>query len=346
MGVSFSEETQTSQTPPGGWRGVLLLGAADLQEVLSPSVCLAALERMYAQLHASPADRGRSLGFETRDGKIHVKAGLYPHTHDFFAAKINLNFPDNPGRFDLPTIQGLIVLAECATGRPVSVLQSGVLTGLRTAAATALAAQHGARRDAARLAIIGCGDQAAYQATALCGVKTFTDLAVYDMDRSRTDAFAAWASDALALRVRVADTIADAVSTADVCVTSTTSTKPILSAAMAPKGCFIAAIGADNPDKQELDPDLLVDARIVVDDRNQCAASGDLAHALKAGSATIDDVDATLAELAAGAASARLTDDDIVIFDSTGVGVQDVAVAVAAYERATAAGVGAWADIL
>jgi len=131
----------------------------------------------------------------------------------------------------------------------------------------------------------------------------------------------------LKLQAARADTIAYAVAAGDVIVSTTPSTAPIITPDMVTSGSFIAAVGADNPDKQELDPKLFKGARILVDDLDQCATDGDLAHAIRAGVVTTADV-------AAGAEQGRSRDDEIVIFDSTGTGLQDVAAAVAAYEAA------------
>ncbi|NQU58136.1 MAG: ornithine cyclodeaminase family protein [Rhodospirillales bacterium] len=315
---------------------LFLLGAAELRAVLTPAVCLAALEDTYRHLYAAPADSGQSVGFQTQDGKFHVKAGLLPGTHKYFAAKVNANFPDNQQRFDLPTIQGLIVLCDGTDGRPVAILQSGELTGRRTAAATALAAKHGARPDARTLALIGCGAQARHQVEAAAGVLPIKRVIPVDREHANAEALAAWATETLGLEATpaapVATAIADAVAASDITITCTTATHSIVTPDMVPAGCFIAAVGADNPDKRELDPRLFRNARILVDDLDQCAESGDLAHAIRAGIASLGDVAATLADLAAGAVPGRTDEDEIVIFDSTGTGVQDVAAAAAAYE--------------
>ena len=314
--------------------GVLLFDGPAVRSLLTPELCLAALEAMYIDLHAAPADGGRSLGFETNGGKIHVKAGLTPRTHRYFAAKINANYPANPERFGLPTIQGLILLCVCDDGRPVAILDSAVLTGLRTAAATALAARHGARGDSRTLAMIGAGAQARYQIEAVCGVRRIERVLVADLDRARAQAAAAAVRDDLGVDAEAADEPARAVGACDICITSTTSTSPLFGAEIVPAGCFVAAVGADSPDKQEIAPELFARARIIVDDRRQCAVSGDLAHALRAGTVCESEVVATLAQLAAGAIRARRREEDIVLFDSTGVGVQDVAAAAAVYEAA------------
>lgn len=314
--------------------GIVLLGASELSDILSPKLCLAALEEAYADLHRSPDDRGQSVEFRTDKGKFHVKAGLSPRTHRYFAAKVNANFPENPELFGLPTIQGLIVLFTCEHGKPVAVLHSGALTGRRTAAATALAAKHCAREESGKLAIIGCGAQASYQVESILDVLPIRTVIAYDSNHENARKLAGWAEQKFALEVRTPGSLEDAVGASDVCVTTTTSTEPLIDAGMVPLGCFIAAVGADNPDKQEIDPRIFATARIVVDDLKQTAIAGDLAHAVKAGIVGTTDVHATLADLAAGAKPGRTRDDEIVIFDSTGTGIQDVAAAAAAYEAA------------
>ena len=287
--------------------------------------------------HSSPIHvviRGQSVEFKTAKGKFHVKSGLSPKTHKYFAAKVNANFPENPKLHGLPTIQGLIVLCACDNGRPLAVLHSGELTALRTAAATALATKYGARSDSRRLAIIGCGLQSRYQVEAILAILPIKELIAFDIDEMRAREFARWVEKNLAVEAKTSGSPGDAVRASDVCVTCTTSTQAIVDASMVSPGCFIAAAGADNSDKQELDPQIFADARIIVDDLKQCSVDGDLAHALRAGVVKADDVDATLAELAAGVKPGRTHNDEIVIFDSTGTGIQDVAAASAAFEIA------------
>ncbi len=315
---------------------LFMLGAAELRANLTPARCLAALEDAYRHLHSAPTDHGRSIGFATRDGKFHVKAGLFPGTHKYFAAKVNANYPGNQQRFGLPTIQGLIVLCACADGRPVAILQSGELTGRRTAAATALAAKHGARPESRALALIGCGTQARHQVEAIRGVLPIERVTAVDVEPTRAEALSAWVIETLGIDAVPTTVIADAVAGSDITVTCTTATRAIIARDMVPDGCFIAAVGADNPDKQELDPELFANARILVDDPDQCAEGGDLAHAMRAGTATPEKVAATLADMASGAKPGRIAKNEIVIFDSTGTGVQDVAAAAAAYEAALA----------
>ncbi len=280
------------------------------------------------------------MGFEVTEGKFHIKAGLAPGSHKYLAAKLNANFPGNAGAHGLPTIQGLIMLSAGDNGRPLAILQSGELTGIRTAAATALAAKYGALEGSSSLAVIGCGFQSRYQVAAILDIFAIEHVTVIDNNNDAANAFAAWASDNFPLEVGVASSIAEGVKDADIVVTVTTGTAPVLDAGMVKAGAFIAAVGADNPDKQELTPDIFNGAHIICDDTDQCAKGGDLAHAIRSGVVTKADVGATLAELAGGARPGHLSNDQIVIFDSTGTGVQDVAAAGAAYETALKSGVG------
>src|SRR5262249_48899837 len=139
--------------------------------------------------------------------------------------------------------------------------------------------------------------------------------------------------------------VREVVRDVDICITCTTSTSPILTDDLDLRGCFVAAIGADNPGKHEIAPALMRRARILVDDIEACASGGDLNHALRAGAVSKDQVHADLADLAAGRKRGRMTEDELVIFDSNGSGVQDVAAAWIAYREASRSGIGMRFDL-
>ena len=136
-----------------------------------------------------------------------------------------------------------------------------------------------------------------------------------------------------------------AVAEADICITCSTSKSPVLTEDLDLKGSFVAAVGADNPDKHEIAPNLMGRARILVDDLEACASGGDLNHALRSGAVSNDRVHADLAQLVSGRKQGRLTADELVIFDSSGSGVQDVAAAWGAYQEAHRLGVGLRFDL-
>lgn len=325
-------------------REIVLLSGGDLQRLLQPQSAVEALREAYAALADNRGDQGRSIGFMVEGGSIHVKSGLLPGSHLAFVSKVNVNLPDNLKTHRLPTIQGVVVVADARDGRPLAIMDSIVLTGLRTAATAALAAGFGAKAESRSAAIIGCGAQAKYQVGALRSVFRLEEVRVFDIDRARAEAFAA-ASSTTTSRVTPALSVRAAAQGVDICVTCTTSKSAVLTDDLDLKGCFVAAIGADNPEKQEIAPALMRRARILVDDLDACASSGDLAHALREGAVSREQVHADLAELVAGRKLGRMSPDELVIFDSSGSGVQDVAAAWAAYREACRTGIGLRFDL-
>jgi ornithine cyclodeaminase/alanine dehydrogenase-like protein (mu-crystallin family) len=323
---------------------IVLLSGRDLRRLLQPQAVIAALGEAYAALAANREDQGRSLGFPIEGGSIHVKSGLLPGPRLAFASKVNVNLPDNWSRHRLPTIQGVVVVADARNGQPLAVMESITLTGIRTAGTAALAASFGARTESKAAAIIGCGAQASYQLAALQAVFPLKTVRVYDTDRERAEAFAILAT-TTACTVISAPSVRDAVKGADICVTCTTSKSPVLTDALDLRGCFIAAVGADNPEKQEIAPGLMHRARILVDDLDACAAGGDLHHALREGTVSREHVHADLAQLAAGQKLGRVSGEELVVFDSSGSGVQDVAAAWVAYREAVRTGIGSRFDL-
>ncbi len=322
-----------SPSGPDNPTDLILLSGRDLEQLVQPTAALEALRHTYEQLANNPADQGRSIGFAVSRGSIHVKAGLLPGLHAAFATKVNVNLPDNWAIHRLPTIQGVVLLVDAVNGRPLAIMESMALTGLRTAATAALAATFGARKGSKVAAIIGCGAQARYQLAAFKDCFPLEEVRLFDVNTALARAFAT-ALRTGKLQFSQSSSVAEAVDGADIVITCTTSKSPVLTSDMKLDGCFVAAVGADNPDKQEIDPLLMGRARILVDDLDQCAAGADLSHALRAGTVTRDDVHADLAALAAGQKAGRNAAEELVIFDSCGSGVQDVAVAWGAYQVA------------
>jgi len=274
------------------------------------------------------------------DGSFHIKAAGLRGERSYFAAKMNANFPDNPRRFGRPTIQGTVVLADADHGAPLAVMDSGSVTALRTGAATAVAAKFLARRDARTATIVGCGVQGEIQLAAVAAVLPLQRVWMLDADHARAEHAAARAGASLGLRVDAAKDLRAALRESDVCVTCTPSRRAFLGAVDVAPGIFIAAVGADNRGKQELEPALVASATLVVDVLEQCAEIGELQHALAAGLMTREQVHAELADVVVGRRPGRTHRDEITIFDSSGTALQDVAAAIAVYEKARATGRG------
>jgi ornithine cyclodeaminase/alanine dehydrogenase-like protein (mu-crystallin family) len=280
------------------------------------------------------------LGVPATHGGFHIKAAGLLGPRSYFAAKTNANFPENPRRFGLPTIRGTLVLADAETGEPLAMMDSASVTALRTGAATAVAAKYLARTDSRTATVVGCGAQGETQLAAIAAVLPLERAWVLDTDQTRAEELAARARSHLGLRVSVATDLPAALRGSDVCVTCTPSRRPLVFRGDVAPGTFVAAVGADSQGKQELEPALLASSTLVVDVLTQCAEIGELQHALAAGLMTGDDVHAELADVVAGRRTGRTRDDEITIFDSSGTALQDVAAAVAVYDRALAGGHG------
>lgn len=322
-------------------RGTLLLSRADVERLLTLDACIAAVEEAFRQ-HALGRASQAILGLHAPEGSFHVKAALLTQGRPCFAAKVNANFPHNDARFGLPTIQGIVVLHDATNGYPLAVLDSAAITALRTAAATAVAAKHLARRNSDTALICGCGAQAPAQARALLRVPGLglKRLLVFDRDLSRAEAFAVARGAELALPVVPVPDLGDAVAQSDVVVTCTPSPTFFVTREMVRAGTFVAAVGADSEHKQEIDPRLLAAATVVTDLTEQACAIGDLHHAIRAGVMSRDDVHAELGEIVIGRKTGRTRDDEILVFDSTGTGLQDAAAALATYRLARESGAG------
>jgi ornithine cyclodeaminase/alanine dehydrogenase-like protein (mu-crystallin family) len=320
----------------------LVLTRGDVRERLGLDECIAAVEEAF-RLHAD----GRSLSpgvlvvpVPARQGGFHIKAAGLDLGRPYFAAKTNANFRDNPRRHGLPAIQGVIVLCDADHGFPLAVMDSIEVTTRRTAAATAVAAKWLARPDSATATICGCGSQGRAQLRALARVLPLRRAYAFDADTAAARAYASDLSAELEIEVTAVTDHADALLRSEVCVTCTPSDTPFLLREQVRPGTFVAAVGADSPDKQELDPRLMAAGVVVVDVLDQCARIGELHHAMDAGVMTRGAVHAELADLVTGRKPGRRSPDEITIFDSTGTALEDVAAAAVVYEKALAAGGG------
>jgi alanine dehydrogenase len=300
----------------------VLLGRPDVERLLTPEACIAAVEDAFRRHALGEASPPGILGMHAGAGGFHIKTAALDGA---FAAKLNANFPGNPAR-GLPTIQGVVVVCDAQDGRLLALMDSMAITALRTAAATAVAAKYLARERSETLLICGCGAQASAQLSAVLAVRRPKRVLAYDQDPKK------------AARLKGATPVSDlraAVAESDVVVTCTTARRYIITRDMVRPGTFVAAVGADHEDKQEIDPQLMARAKVVTDLTEQAATIGDLRHAIAAGAMSRDAVHAQLGEVVAGTKPGRVNDDEITIFDSTGTGLQDAAAAIAAYRRAS-----------
>jgi ornithine cyclodeaminase/alanine dehydrogenase-like protein (mu-crystallin family) len=313
---------------------VLLLDRETVSGLLSLADCIEVVEAAFAA-HA----RGESLApgllhVDANGGEFHIKAGGTRGNQSFFACKVNGGFFQNWAHFALPNIIGLILLCDGSTGAPLSIIESGLVTRMRTGAATAVAARYLARRNSETATICGAGIQGEIQLRALAHVLPLKRAFIWS--RGHNALLAERLSLELEIDVHSVRDLVQATRKSDVVVTCTPAKRWFLGREHIRPGTFVAAVGADSPDKQELEPQLLAQSSVVCDLVEQCAHFGDLHHAIAAGLMTHMDVRGELGVVIAGRAPKRTCDDEIIIFDSTGTALQDVAAAAAVYERAQA----------
>lgn len=324
----------------GNNSGTLLLSRADIASLVTLEDCIIAVEDAFRN-HAL----GNSLGTgllhtDAPDGEFHIKAGGLNEPSPYFALKANAGFFRNAERFGLPNIQGLILLYSAENGRPLAVLDSLGITGKRTGAATAVAAKYLARPDSKVAAVCGCGTQGRVQLRSLTKVLRLDHVRAFSIVDGEAEQFASEMAVELGLVIEPVLSVEAAVSESDICVTCTPAKNFFLKREYVRTGTFVAAVGADSPDKQELDPRLVAGSKVVADLVEQSAAVGELNHAIDAGLMTEADVHGELGDIIAGSIPGRTSDDEVIVFDSTGTALQDTAAAILAYERALQSGRG------
>jgi alanine dehydrogenase len=320
--------------------GTLLLTRGEVAALLGIDECITAVEsafRLHAEGQTAPPG---ILSMHARTGAFHIKAALLDAAQSYFVAKTNANFPQNQRRFGLPLIQGVIVVCDATNGYPLALMDSIEITIIRTGAATGVAAKHLARTDARVATICGCGNQGRISLKAVARVRPIARAYAFDLDGAQSQRFASELAAELGIEVQATDDLAQAVGQSDICVTCTPARQAFLTRAHVAPGTFVAAVGADNEEKQELDPALMKASKVVVDLLAQCAVIGDLHHAIAAGLMTSADVHAELGQVIAGQRPGRTSDEEIIVFDSTGTALQDACAAATVYERAVREGYG------
>lgn len=269
--------------------------------------------------------------------------GAMTAPHRIGAKLLTIN-PENPAH-GLPAIHGLVVMFDADSGAPSGLLDGTALTALRTAAASGLATELLARRDAKILALIGSGAQARTQLEAVCCVRPIEDVRVWSPTREHAEAFARELGRGRVATVRAVPTPVQALEDADVVCTATPSTRPLVGLADVKAGAHINAVGSYTREMCELGTRLVRTARIVVDATPAALAeAGELIRAVEEGLVDPDDL-VELGEILNGRQEGRRSVDEITVFKSVGLAVQDLAAAGHALARAKAAGIGTVLDL-
>jgi ornithine cyclodeaminase/alanine dehydrogenase len=330
------------------YEGTLILSRSQVAGLLDLPTLIGTMEAAFRSRAEGGSIGTGLLHFDSTGGlEFHLKAGgLAIDDKVYFGVKINGASFQNTERFGLPNILGAIALFDGECGYPIAIMDSVTITIRRTGATTAAAANYLAKQDSSVATICGCGKQGRIQLQALKEVLPITTVHAHDANPDAMDVYSAEMSELLGIDVYPAPDLGQAAGESDVIVTCTPSKQAYLMKDHVRPGTFVAAVGADSPDKQELDENLFPGNKVVADIVEQCARVGELHHAIDAGLMTANDIHAELGQVFAGQKAGRESDDEIIIYDATGTALQDTAAAYACYKNATAGGIGTIIDLL
>jgi len=287
--------------------GTLLLGRSDVDRLLGLRDCIDAVENAFRLQGQGKISAPGILGVKVAGGGLHVKTSVFSADRHYIVAKLNTNFPQNRERFHLPTIQGVIVVCDAKKGVPLAILDSIDITIKRTAAASAVAAKYLARKDSSVATIGGCGQQGRAQLRAVLLVLPLTKIYAFDVNERAAIDFRKEFLPELKIDIEPVHNLASAIQNSDVCITCTTANEPFVRKEDVRPGTFIAAVGADDEHKQEIDSALIASAKVVADSLEQSCAIGDAHHAIAHGLMRKEDVYAELCEIVGAKKSAVLT---------------------------------------
>lgn len=251
--------------------------------------------------------------------------------------------PDSP----YGTHVGMVLVFDSEQGLPLAMIEGSSLTAIRTAAASAMATDLLARKDACRLLIVGCGEQAARHVHSMRAVRDLEHIAVWGRNKERCADFAKMVGEREGINIAVADELPDAVGAADLICTTTSAKEPFLKGEWLSPGAHVNLVGSAIPTTAEVDDACVKRSRFVVDYRPAAmAAAGEFLSAVKSGAVDEHHIAAEIGEIAMGAAEGRKSDDEITVYKSLGVSAQDLAAAHILYTRAVEQGFGADIELL
>ncbi|HIE19277.1 TPA: alanine dehydrogenase [Candidatus Bathyarchaeota archaeon] len=328
---------------------VLLLTEREIKPLLLMSEVMEAVETAFKE---------KALGYVQMPPKIYITYDRYNgdlrampsylERLGVSAVKIVNSHPDNPKKFKLPTVMATIVLVDPKNGAPLAIMSGTWITAMRTGAAGGIAAKYLARKDSKVIGLVGAGTQAKTQLMALLSLyEKLEEVRVWSRSEDRRKEYVSEMEPLCRGKTGIlpVESVKDAVIDADIIVTTTPSRKPLVSDEWISEGTHITCIGADAPGKEELDPSILLRAKIYVDDWEQGSHSGEINVPLARGMITKENVYGELGEAVAGFKPRRISAEEITVFTSTGLAVQDVVTAKLAYEKALANDIGEWIEM-
>ena len=321
-------------------RGTLMIDHDELDECVEMDGIIDAIEDAFVAYESGDAVMPPKTYVDLPEANGDFRA-MPAYVDDAAGTKwVNVH-PDNPEKHDLPTVMGVVIYSDPETAYPLAIMDGTKLTRYRTGAVGGVASRHLAPSDASTLGLLGAGEQARAQLEAIASIVDLDRVVVTDLDEEAVTDLCEQEADRAD---EVVEGTPEEVAGCDVISTTTPSTEPILQREWLDDGTHINAMGADAEGKQELDPRIVEDAAVVVDDWEQCSHSGEINVAVAEGRLAREDVHADLSEVVSRTCDAPT--DGLTVFDSTGLAIQDVATARLIYETAEEQGAGYAFDLV
>jgi len=317
-------------------QGILILGRRQTEEFLSVGEAVVAVEHAFKLKAQGRAIMPPKLYLDMLEFGGDFRA-MPAYIDGIAGLKWVSGYPDNH-RYNLPTVMATIILCDPETGRPLVIMSGEYITNIRTGAAGGVAVKYLARSDSTVVGMIGAGIQARTQLLAIIEVlPSIKEVKVFDLRKEVSQRYAQIMAAELKINICPVETV-EAATDADIVVTTTPSREPVVKKHHIKPGTHISAIGADAKGKQELDSGLLASAKVVVDDIEQASHGGEINVPLSESQFRIEQIYGTIGEIAANLKNGRENDDEITIFDSTGLAIQDIVCAKLVYEKAKTRG--------
>ena len=319
----------------------LLLNVKDVEKIIIESDIISTVEEGYIAYNRGKINQPDivSIDIPEKNGELDIKS-CYNELNNYITVKMASGFYDNGIKFNLPTMLGVITLIDGDTGAPLCIMDGSLITGVRTAAAGAISAKLLSRENSKTVAVFGAGTQARLQIYALKKIRDIEVVQVYSEKVEELEKYKIDIEKNTNLKVVLCSTPKEALNKADIVITTTPSKNYYIDSSYIEKGMHIIAVGADMAGKNELDPKIFKNAKIINDSIRQCTSRGETRNAIISGMIKESDIHAEIGQLLEGQKALRESEEEITIFDTTGMGVQDNVVAAKIYEVAKLRNIG------
>ncbi|ACS89699.1 MAG TPA: ornithine cyclodeaminase family protein [Thermococcaceae archaeon] len=320
---------------------MLLLTRNDLKKVLSMRETIDAVEKAFLEFYHKKAEvpLRTIIEIEKHNGFL-LYMPSYLKESEALAIKVVSLYAQNPKK-DLPSVLATILINDPETGKPLALMEGTYITAMRTGAASGVATKYLARKDAKIVGIIGAGVQARTQLWAISEVRDIEKALVYDVNKERAKVFAEEMAKKIGIEINISLTAQEIAENADVLVVATTAKEPVIKGEWIKEGTHINSIGWMGKDARELDSETVRKSKLVVDSKEGVLnESGDILIPIKEGVIDETHIYAELSEIVAGIKRGRENDNEITLFKSVGLAIEDAITAKLAYETALELGIG------